>query len=115
MICDLAETYGIFNYRELSPKLVATLVVGLRDNSRVKMNLNNVKLDNVTILLAGIIDRLSNLVWLNSSDGQKGINKPKSVLSTLIGEEENDVMSFNSVEEFEKERNAILERRQIND
>ena len=95
--------------------MVATLVVGLRDNSRVKMNLNNVKLDNVTILLAGIIDRLSNLVWLNSSDGQKGINKPKSVLSTLIGEEENDVMSFNSVEEFEKERNAILERRQIND
>ena len=110
MICDLAETYGILNYKELSPSLVATLVVGLKDGSRLKMKLNSLRFDNITILLAGIIDRLSSLVWLNSIDGQKGINKPKSILSAMIGEDNNDVMSFNSVEEFESERKRIIER-----
>jgi len=36
LICDLAETYHIFNYRELPPSLAATLSVGLKDDSRIK-------------------------------------------------------------------------------
>ncbi len=33
LICDLAETYQIYNYKSLPARLVATLSVGLRDDS----------------------------------------------------------------------------------
>lgn len=39
LICDLAETYRIFDYRSLPLKTVATFSVGLRENSRIKMSL----------------------------------------------------------------------------
>jgi len=32
LVCDLAETYGIYNYRSLPATLVATFSVGLREN-----------------------------------------------------------------------------------
>ena len=37
LICDLAETYHIYDYRSLPVKLVATLSAGLRDDSRIKL------------------------------------------------------------------------------
>lgn len=37
VICDLAETYSIFDYKSLPVLTVATFCVGLRENSRIKM------------------------------------------------------------------------------
>lgn len=59
LMCDLAETYGIFNYRSLPARLVATFSVGLRDDSRIKMKMNGVKASNDTLLLAHMLDRLN--------------------------------------------------------
>ena len=36
LMCDLAETYGIYHYRQLPPTLVAVFCSGLRENSRIK-------------------------------------------------------------------------------
>lgn len=42
LICDLAETYGVLNYRALPAEIAATLCAGLRDNSRIKMKCGGV-------------------------------------------------------------------------
>lgn len=44
LICDLAETYHVFNYRELPVKLLATLSVGLRADSRIKLKISDMLL-----------------------------------------------------------------------
>lgn len=114
LICDFAETYHVFNYRELPVKTMATLAVGLRDNSRIKLKMNKSKVDNTTLFLAAILDHLKMLVWLNSTDGQTGANRPKMTLNDLLGEEtmnENGIKVFDSAESYEEYRKQIIERR----
>lgn len=102
LLCDLAETYHIFDYRSLPARMVATLSVGLRDNSRIKMKMNNARYPMETMLLAAALDRVSLLVWLNTQDGEKGINRPESVLNHLLGEvDEKDVVAFETPEDFD--------------
>lgn len=101
-MCDLAETYHIFNHRELPCKTVALFSCGLRENSRIKRKLSGEKADTEEILLSIIADRIGTLVWFNSEDGAKRINRPRSVLASLVGEEEEkEVQAFDSGEDFE--------------
>lgn len=108
LICDLAETYGIFDYRALPLETLAVLSVGLRENSRIKMKLSGAKVQPDILLLAEAIDRLGVLVWFNSEDGQKGMNRPKSIVSMLTGDfKESDIESFDTGEEFDTEWQRI--------
>ena len=110
LICDLAETYGIYNYRALPLETLAVLSVGLRENSRIKMKLSGAKVQPDILLLAEAIDRLGVLVWFKTEDGQKGINRPKSIVSMLTGEEkETDIISFETGAEFDAEWQRITE------
>lgn len=103
LICDLAETYHVLDYKSLPLKTVATLSVGLRDNSRIKMKMTGMNHSLETLLLAAVSDRMANLVWMNSQDGAKGINRPKFILSELLGEEKDgNVQGYDSPEEFDK-------------
>ena len=107
LICDLAETYQIYDYRSLPVKLVATLSAGLRDDSRIKMKGANQPVPRCELLLATIADRVEAFRYGFSSDASKGTNKPPSLVSALLGEDEKEenkscVMSFATVEEFEK-------------
>jgi len=114
LICDLAETYQIYNYRQLPPSTVAIFSIGLRDDSRIKMKLSGAKVSPNILLLSGIIDRLNLLLWTKTEDGLKGINKPKSILDELYNKE-SDISAFASGKEFEEERNRLIkaaERRQ---
>lgn len=107
--CDLAETYHIYNYKELPPTRVALFCVGLRENSRIKMKLNNLKIPLETMLEASILDRLSLLLWSQSKDAQKGKNKPESVYEMLMGvKKEKEYLAFNSGSDFEDYRNKLL-------
>ena len=54
----MAETYHILDYRALPATLLATLVAGLRENSRIRSG----KLRTSTALLAAAVDRLSYLL-----------------------------------------------------
>lgn len=108
MICDLAETYHIYNYKECQPFLVGTLVFGLRDDSRVKMFLSGQKQPLDRILMARMVDELSFLSWANSKDGQKNRNRPKSVLQSLLGiEKKEEYATFEDFDEFKRMWDAI--------
>ena len=108
MICDLAETYHLFNYKEYPPLLVGTLVFGLKDDSRTKLFLSDQKQSLDRILFARMVDELSFLSWANSKDGQKNRNRPKSVLQTLLGiEKKEEYATFDTYEEFQQMWNAI--------
>ena len=103
LICDLAETYHIYDYKSLSCKTVAIFSSGLRDDSRIKMKLNGFEITQEQMLMAAILDNTSMITWLNTADAEKGINRPKSILKKLMNVEEKPVMSFESGEEFDKE------------
>ena len=112
LICDMAETYNIYDYKALPCRLVATLAVGLRDNSRIKMELSGQSVSLQTMLLAAIADRLSLLVWSKTSDAEKGINKPKMIVDCLDGNTTAELSDgFNSPEEFESQYRKLAGRR----
>lgn len=110
LICDLAETYHIYDYKKLPLTQVAIFAIGLKDDSRIKMKMSGQLAPMETLLLAGISDRLSILLWRQTKDGQKGRNMPTMILDTLTvkKEKESDVIVFSSGEDYEKTRKAIL-------
>lgn len=104
LVCDLAETYHIYNYRSLPCKTVAAFSCGLRNDSRIKMILSGSSITLKEMFLAAIVDNTSLLAWMQSEDGVNGINRPKSLLSKIMGvETDNDeIVSFDSGEEFDE-------------
>ena len=107
LICDLAETYHIYDYKTLPAMLVASLVVGLRDDSRIKMKLSGAKAPAEIILLASMVDKLSLLVWTKTKDAEKGRNRPKSLLSILYPKESNNT-TYKTGDDFIKARNRLI-------
>lgn len=105
LLCDLAETYRIYDFRALPVSTLATLAVGLRENSRIKMHLSGMRITREEMLLAAAVDRLSLLLWAKTEDGRNGINRPKSVLSTIMGDDSSNgpVEAYESAEDFEAE------------
>ena len=103
VICDLAETYGIFCYRELPALTVATLAAGLREDSRIKMKLSGQRVPLMIQLLAIIADRLS-----TSTDESKSIylqlTKPEDT-------DKGEIQTFATPEEFEEAYKRALGRR----
>ena len=104
LICDLAETYGIYNYRALPVDTLAVLSVGLRENSRIKMKMSGVEIAPDFLLLAKAVDLLGLLFWSKTEDAQNGVNRPTSIVEMLTRvEKESDVLSFETAEDFEAE------------
>lgn len=114
LICDLAETYNIYDYKQLPVKTIAVFSVGLRNSSRIKMKLSNQHIDLDTIILANISDKLSFWLWGQSKDGQKGINKPISLVETMMNtnKKKKEILAFNSGEDFKRRRNEIINHTQ---
>ena len=109
LICDLAETYGILDYKVLPVETLAALSVGLRENSRIKMKLSGAKVQPDFLLLAAAVDRLSLLVWSKTKDAEKGRKRPKSLVEVLNGKKkDSDVMAFNTAEEWERAKAKII-------
>ena len=109
LLCDLAEVYGITDFGMVPVPVLATLAVGLRDDSRIKMKMTGDKLTKTEMLLAAILDRLSVLVWQQTEDGRNGTNYPKSVLNHLLGSQSEDgnVRAYDSAEDFDNEWKRI--------
>lgn len=107
LICDMAETYHIYDLRGLPARTLATLAFGLRADSRIKMQLSDQSLRVNTLLLAAVVDRLGLLVWGQTEDGRRGRNRPQSIIDALEGAE-NAPQGYNTPEEFEAERRRII-------
>lgn len=109
LICDLAETYHIYNYREWPPTQVAIFANGLKANSRIKLKMAGLKVTIDTMLLAAIADDIKLLLWLQTKDGRKGRNMPKSIFSVLSDSEASEQVNvYASGKEFELAKQRIL-------
>ena len=103
LICDFAETYHVFDYKSMPPRLAAILAVGLPDDSRIKRGMIGQKQPLQTLLLARIVDALNILIWFQTEDGQKGRNRPESMYQ-LLTEEVEEYEAFDSIEAYEAAR-----------
>ena len=101
-ICDMVQYYHIVDYLGLSPVLVATLLVGLPDDSRVKMAISGSKLTIEQNLLARILDSVNFIAWAQTQDAEKNRNRPKSILDVLLGNDtkHEKLASMKTKEEF---------------
>lgn len=97
LICDLAETYHIYDYRSLPVKLVATLSAGLRENSRIKLRASESPVSVETIILASIADNLT-LIRMGISKDKR---KPFLFTDAISGDTNKPVKSFKTASEFE--------------
>lgn len=110
LVCDLAETYGVLNYKALPVPLLATLSSGLRDTSRIKMRMGGIRATTDTLLLAAAVDKLATLVWFHTRDAQHGRNRPSSLVGLLLGQAAANapVVGFATAADFEAAKERIL-------
>lgn len=108
VICDLAETYGIFDYKRVPGRLLGILVAGLGDNSRIGKKINGVRGTVTEVLLAQILDGIRFLCWAKTEDGQKGRHRPQSVASEFFVSEDKEKPKAMTIDDFEKIRNKII-------
>lgn len=109
LICDLAETYHVFDWRALPVRTAATLAMGLGPESRIMRKISGVDQPITLLLLATIADALHVLVWQNTKDGARGRNKPALIAESLISEKkETESSGFETVEEFRAWRESML-------
>lgn len=105
-ICDMAETYHIYDYKSLPLHMVGIFACGLRQNSRIAMKISGAKFSLEQIVLAAIADGTRMTAWLNSMNGEKGIKKPTSLVEILLGnetDEESIIETFDSGQDFNDE------------
>lgn len=109
LICDMAETYRILDWRALPARLAATLAAGLRDNSRIKLKIAGAVVGLETMLLANAADHLRLLVWQQTRDGLKGVNAPQLFTELITGKVADDGgQGFDSPEDFMAWRQAMI-------
>lgn len=108
LICDFAETYRIYDYRQLPARRAAVYACGLRPNARIMMKLCNIKVPLETLLLALIADAGKLNVWMKTKDAMKGQNKPASIMSALIDTNKEKPMSFDSPDDFMAWREQMM-------
>lgn len=102
LICDLAEEYQIYDMRSLPVHLVATLSVGLRDDSRIKRQLCGVKYSATEIILAQIADRISGVIWLlgGYGDAEQPPSLVDAMLNGLPEKKDSGFKQYSSADEF---------------
>lgn len=94
---------------EQSPDLIATLVIGLPEDSRLKRKFNKKKITLEQELLANILDAIALILW---SRTKKGTRMPPSVYKILTEEpkQQDEYMEFESVEDYEAWRSQKEEQ-----
>ena len=106
----MAETYHVYNWRELPLKTAAVLASGLHEDCRSFRRLNKRKIATDQYLQLMMLDELRVLHWLHTEDARKGKNRPESVLQKVLEPEKRiEVTGFRTPEEFEARRKSIIE------
>lgn len=108
LVCDLAETYGIYDYKQLPLLKVAVFAYGLSDDSRIKRRFSQQKVDLDTLILASLYDQFNVLLYAFSSKG----DQPLSLTDTLMDRPTQSTRKehvFQSREDFNRARQQLLE------
>ena len=86
--------------------LVATLCLGLRENSRVMMALRGARLSLDQEIAVQQLDALNLSVWMKTKDAVKGRNRPQSLYKELT-KPQNAQSEFATFESYEELKQAI--------
>ena len=109
LLCDMAETYHIYDVNRFPARYIAMLACGLKADSRIKTKMAGVELlPPNSLLYAFIVDELRIIRY-----GLMGDKKNKPVFVTEIMENglpEKEFKGFDTAEDFNKWRDGILER-----
>ncbi|MDT3393469.1 MAG: DUF5361 domain-containing protein [Bacillota bacterium] len=112
LISDLAETYQIYDYQQLPLTTVAAFSCNLRNDSRIKLKMNQQAVPINTQVLMGILDAVNLLLWSRSKDAERGAKRPQSILDAVMGNQKKQVadsaVTFDSGEDFERIRNRLI-------
>lgn len=111
LICDFAEYYHIYDISSYPARYIATLAHGLREDSRVKLAISDVKIGLDTLLAASIADSCQFIAWSKTESAQNNENRPPQMLKVLLGikeEKQSDIMSFATPEDFEEARAKLI-------
>lgn len=111
MLCDLAETYNVYDFRALPVQTVAIFAAGLPDNARIKRKISKTPLSITDTLLGAILDCVNLLLWTKTEDAQHNRNRPRSVMDA-IRDQGSQKTGYSTPEEFEAARAEILRRLQ---
>lgn len=105
VICDLAETYHLLDYKSIPVELLATLCAGLHDDSRIKLKLAGLRRIAPVFAYVHMADTLT--VILHAITGSK--STPKLYEEIMIDKQlTKKTTGFSSIEEFEKARQRFL-------
>lgn len=107
LLCDLAETYHIFDLRALPVVTLAALSFGLRDDSRIKMKLTGIEYVPNYILLASIADNLKMLRYNLLSE--EGDPPPPLYTDIIFGKDDKQKEPY-TAEDFERDMADIARR-----
>lgn len=110
LICDFAETYHIYDYKRLPVTYAATLAVGLRESSRIKMKIAGSNGTFKERILTMIFDVANIIKYYHTQDAVDGVNQPELLAPKLFDKDykpkekadEDKYMRFSSGEDFKK-------------
>lgn len=107
MICDLAETYHIYDWRRVPVSLLGILVAGLSYNSRVALAERGEDFPLETMFLASANDSINAILY---GLFMKKHDRPISFVDKLLKEQkrDKDIKIFRSGEDFMKARAKII-------
>ena len=104
LICDLAETYHVFDMWALPVPLLATLASGLRDQSRIKMKIAGLTYLPMEFVLPQIYDAMIMLFA-----DKKARNRAKRLTDVMKPKANGEKLSgFDTAEEFDAWRDSII-------
>lgn len=105
LICDLAETYHVFDMWALPVPLLATLASGLRDQSRIKMKIAGLTYLPMEFVLPQIYDAM---IMLFADKKARGRAKRLTDVMTKPRANSEKLKGFDTAEEFDAWRNSII-------
>ena len=106
LICDLAETYGIYEPEMMPARRIAVYACGLGKDSRIVKKISDTTVSYSEVIQAVIVDRLNWLCWSKTKDAKNGWNRPESLAKRLMDPPKKEILQGSPTKE------AFLEWRQ---
>lgn len=106
VICDLAETYHVLDYKNVPIMTLAALCAGLHDDSRIKTRMMGVHRIDPSFALVRAADMLAIINY--SLTAKQGAKPPTLYQDIMMGKQQEKTSGFASIEEFEAARKRII-------
>lgn len=103
MVCDLAQTYHIYDWQTVPLHTLAVLVSGLPPESRTMRHFSKQKYSTEELILMRIFDSVNFIAWAQTKDAQRGANRPESLydMATKPRKDDKKPKAFATAADFE--------------